>query len=383
MPQSQEIKISHILEGKKVILKKRDLSQAGELFKLIENSREHLRPWMPWEEKTRTVNDVTSYLNSTLEMWDQGKMFDFTLYCKSTGEMAGSAGLHSLNWETKTCEVGYWIAKKFEGQGLILEATELLESLALSLGFHRLYLVCDTKNIRSKRIASRHRFRHEAHLINADMCCGVWRDVDRFVKLLNPAKPGFETENLPFDFSIRQSSPEEFSQVAELYMDQIFEDDLIVRPAEILSDLEKEKLKKLNSQWKYNYEQYFLVFYKEQVAGWSWGYQDSRESFYMVNSAVLPEFRNKGLYKSLLEVSLKKLVGMGFQRIWSRHTTTNNSIITTKLKAGFVISAIETSDIFGQLLHLTYFTNPLRQNIMDFRTGQKRPNSAVKKALKL
>lgn len=103
----------------------------------------------------------------------------------------------------------------------------------------------------------------------------------------------------------------------------------------------------------------------------------------MVNSAVLPAHRGRGLYSRLLEVALTTLIDKGFQRIWSRHNTTNRAILIPKLKRGFLISGTELSDVFGSLVHLTYFTNPLRRQAMDFRSGQARPQQELRNALKL
>ena len=69
----------------------------------------------------------------------------------------------------------------------------------------------------------------------------------------------------------------------------------------------------------------------------------------------------------------------GFQIVHSRHVATNNQILVAKLKAGFVITAIEVSDVFGVLVHLSYFFNPLRRKVLDVRVGQARPDAEVKR----
>lgn len=73
----------------------------------------------------------------------------------------------------------------------------------------------------------------------------------------------------------------------------------------------------------------------------------------------------------------------GFQIIYSRHAATNSSVIVPKLKSGFVISGFELSDTFGTLVHLTYFTNPIRKKVMEFRCGDLRPDEELKSLLRL
>ena len=70
---------------------------------------------------------------------------------------------------------------------------------------------------------------------------------------------------------------------------------------------------------------------------------------------MLPGHRRKGIYTALMHRVIETVVEKGFQKIYSRHSVTNNDVIVPKLKAGFVISSMEISDVFGVLVHLVYF----------------------------
>lgn len=125
------------------------------------------------------------------------------------------------------------------------------------------------------------------------------------------------------------------------------------------------------------------VFHHDKQVGWSFGAQIDRERFYMVNSAIFPEHRNKGLYTALLDRAVTSARVQGFQMITSRHTATNSPILIAKMKAGFIITGFELSDSFGFIVNLTYFTNPLRRKVMDFRAGQLAPDDEVKRLFNL
>lgn len=124
------------------------------------------------------------------------------------------------------------------------------------------------------------------------------------------------------------------------------------------------------------------VFFRDQFCGWTIGEQQADGVFYMRNSAIFPEHRRKGLYSALLDKTLQSARNKGFQAVRSRHKATNNEVIIPKLKAGFKITGFEISDIFGTLVHLTLFLNPLREQVLDYRVGYK-PSDEVKKALGL
>lgn len=188
----------------------------------------------------------------------------------------------------------------------------------------------------------------------------------------------------PKGYSIKRCESDEFFKNVEDKFESIYDqNELILRPPAILSDGEKLKLKSLNENFRLNFALYQLVYFNNDVVGWSWGFQDTRESFYMVNSAVLPDHRKKGLYKILLDQTIKILSESGFQKIWSRHSMTNNSIIIPKLKKGFYITGTELNDTFGALVQLTYYVNKTREKVLDFRAGHLRPDDELKKLFKL
>jgi hypothetical protein len=121
------------------------------------------------------------------------------------------------------------------------------------------------------------------------------------------------------------------------------------------------------------------IYHNQEFIGWSFGRQESAEKYYMVNTAILPQHQGKGIYSALLPRILGVLQSEGFQIVYSRHVATHNQVLVPKLKAGFVITGIELSDVFGVVVHLSYFFNPIRRKVLDVRAGQVRPDAEVKR----
>lgn len=189
---------------------------------------------------------------------------------------------------------------------------------------------------------------------------------------------------LPEGYSLVKVEVEAFWSLTEELMKKIFiENGLMLNVREILSEIELLKLEKLNSSRPRPFSLAYVLYFNNQIAGWSYGYQDGRDTYYMQNSAILPEHQKKGLYSKLLKFKIEMLTQLGFQKIWSRHVMTNNSILIPKLKNGFVITGTELTDAFGVLVHLSYFTNPLRKKILIFRAGDQRPDEEINKAFHL
>lgn len=185
-------------------------------------------------------------------------------------------------------------------------------------------------------------------------------------------------------YEIREIPDEEFIKYWTEYGKKIFEDESQIfrlRNALSVKELEKWDNLKLNlgSPIRIN----LGLYHKHQFVGWSWGYQESGTKFYMCNSAVFPEHRRKGLYTMLLAEMVQRVTKLGFQEVYSRHTITNNAVIIPKLKAGFVITTMEMTDVFGALIHLVFFPNKLRNKILDYRVGQIKPDDEIKRNLEI
>ena len=141
----------------------------------------------------------------------------------------------------------------------------------------------------------------------------------------------------------------------------------------VMTDVEKEKVR--NMPKMENIQRYQLVAKDgDKIIGWSFGQQKSYDDFYMINSAVFPEYRRQGIYTKLMELAMEHITDLGFQRIYSRHKMSNNAVIIPKLKAGFVITGFEVNDVFGNLVELSYYTNPRRRELLEVRTGMRRPS---------
>lgn len=189
---------------------------------------------------------------------------------------------------------------------------------------------------------------------------------------------------LPAGYSMREMPADEFQPLWQKHAADIFdESQLIFRAFPALTESEQQSWRELGKNMGQPFHLRLGLFHGEEFVGWHTGNQESGEVFYMRNSAVLPTHRRKGLYRALLMETLDRLKAKGFQKIYSRHHCTNNNVIIPKLQAGFVITGMEVTDVFGTLVHLAYFTNPLRRKMLEFRTGDLFPDQEIRDHLKL
>ncbi|MBC8043001.1 MAG: hypothetical protein IAF08_06105 [Rhizobacter sp.] len=163
----------------------------------------------------------------------------------------------------------------------------------------------------------------------------------------------------------------------------VFENKVSFHLHDALTKTEHENLTRLGSRMGEPYRLQLFINKGDERIGWFTGVQHDRETFYMMNTGIFKLHQGKGIYTSLLPKMLSLLQAEGFQKVTSRHNATNNQILVPKLKVGFIISGIEINDVFGLMVHLTYFFNETRRQVMDFRTGQNVPDDDLKKLLNL
>ncbi len=81
------------------------------LKKAIDESREHLKPWMPWaHNEPETVQTYVDRTRRWRGMFDLGQDFVFGIFDRSEKIVLGGTGLHTRVGESAR-EIGYWIHK--------------------------------------------------------------------------------------------------------------------------------------------------------------------------------------------------------------------------------------------------------------------------------
>jgi GNAT superfamily N-acetyltransferase len=181
------------------------------------------------------------------------------------------------------------------------------------------------------------------------------------------------------NYTIRALDHAEFDPLFRQYRPIIFQTMLDFDVQQALSREEQTATARLRERMGTPFRLNSGIYHHQEFIGWSFGIQESAEKYYMVNTAILPQHQGKGIYSALLPRILGALQHEGFQIVSSRHVATNNQVLVPKLKAGFVITGVELSDVFGVLVHLSYFFNPIRRKVLDVRVGQARPDAEVKR----
>lgn len=175
--------LPEVIEADRVVLRRHRLELAEIMFSYIDKDRERLRRFLPWVDGTRTSANTRAYIHKTIDEWELGSLFDYGIYRQSDGLYMGSAGVHTISWENRRCEIGYWILGDFEGQGLMSESISAIESACFSLGFHRIEIRCSSLNSRSASVPKRLGYNLDGVMRGDVIENGQYRDTLVFGKL--------------------------------------------------------------------------------------------------------------------------------------------------------------------------------------------------------
>ncbi len=136
---------------------------AAAFFAVIDANREHLRPWMIWLDGTKTAQDSLAFIHKNLE--DVAAERGMALALRYRGAFVGTIGAHGKKHNTKSCDIGYWLAHDIQGRGVMTRAVKAFIHLLFNdYGFQRLTIRCAPENQRSRAIPERLGFSQEGTL---------------------------------------------------------------------------------------------------------------------------------------------------------------------------------------------------------------------------
>jgi len=141
-------------------LRQLTLNDTAELFAVVDANRAYLRQWLPWLDMTRSISDTRHFLDGSVQQCQNNHSIQAAILFE--GRLAGVVGYHRIDWQNRSTLLGYWIAEKFQGRGLVTTSCRVLIDHAFaSLNLHRIAITCATGNLRSRAIAERLGFTHE------------------------------------------------------------------------------------------------------------------------------------------------------------------------------------------------------------------------------
>ncbi len=161
-----------------------ELADTGEIWEVIDGSRQHLQRWLPWVPYNDSEEASQRFASASTSDWDSGRALRFIIRDKLNRRLLGLLGFDNCIHLHRSCDLGYWLRKDACGFGYMTEAA----SACLRFGFqragiHRVRCAAATTNYASLSVITRLNFHFEGVARQAEFVDSRWLDHAVFSKL--------------------------------------------------------------------------------------------------------------------------------------------------------------------------------------------------------
>lgn len=152
-----------IIVNAQVVLRPPQQQWAKGIYQIIDHQREYLGKWLPWVDKTTSVEHIRTFLRESILFNAGGQRLTTFIFYKD--RLVGSIGFVRLDKTHKTGEIGYWLSQEAQGRGIVTQSCKGLSDYGFRhLGLQRAEIRVLVGNERSMPIPERAGFRYEGTL---------------------------------------------------------------------------------------------------------------------------------------------------------------------------------------------------------------------------
>ena len=142
--------------------------QAEELHPLVDNNREFLRVWLPWVDKTNTVDDTIGFIKDAEKKYAEKGVPTYKIMYKD--QAVGICGLNHVSEDHHFTSIGYWLIPEFNGRGIMTRICyELTRHAFEDLGLNKVEISANSKNKPSRAIPERLGFKEEGTIRDREL----------------------------------------------------------------------------------------------------------------------------------------------------------------------------------------------------------------------
>ena len=147
------------LNGKNIILRPLKKSDVPEIFKYTKSAD---IPRFTFVPSPNTEENIQRFIRKTHLSARKGTDYVFGIVPHDSDEVVGTLGIHGISAVHKKAAIGYWLAKKYRGRGIMPEAVGLaLKFCFRELKLQRVHAGTLLDNIASQKLLKKCGFTHE------------------------------------------------------------------------------------------------------------------------------------------------------------------------------------------------------------------------------
>ncbi len=157
---------SHKVNGQ-IQLKLLEPRHTDELYRLSDDNRSYLREWLPWVDRTQSVEHSKEYIQFAMNQYASHSGFQAGIFYDD--RLVGCIGLHQIDWTNNKASIGYWLAEAYQGKGIMSKAcAAVISYLFDELRLNRVEIRAAVQNSKSRAIPERLKFVNEGVIRQAE-----------------------------------------------------------------------------------------------------------------------------------------------------------------------------------------------------------------------
>ena len=136
-------------------------------FELLErnDNRQHLKEHVNEATTVTTLEEADKRIQELISNWDKKERFVMGMWLKTFNLYVGQIWIEPKNWDVPRFELGWFLDKSYQGQGLATEAVKRsIDYLFDDFKLHKIVVLVRNDNLRSKKLAERCGFIKEGRL---------------------------------------------------------------------------------------------------------------------------------------------------------------------------------------------------------------------------
>lgn len=134
---------------------------------VAEENSEYLSEWLAWPTFCRTQDDFKAFVRGSLHKYADGTCMNCAIEYR--GEIVGNSGFSTINHNLKMVEIGYWIGRQYQGNGIVTRVCRYLINYAFTqLSMEKVQIAAAEGNSPSRAVCERLGMRLEGIITNRE-----------------------------------------------------------------------------------------------------------------------------------------------------------------------------------------------------------------------
>lgn len=121
---------------------------------LVKQDNDYLSQWLQWPRFCKSQDNFNDFVKGSLHEYAEGKSMMCAIdYC---GHIVGNCGFNTIKHDVKVAEMGYWLGKDYQGNGIMTRVCRYLIDYAFTqLHMNKAQISAAEHNLPSRAVCER------------------------------------------------------------------------------------------------------------------------------------------------------------------------------------------------------------------------------------